>query len=115
MSGSPGRPDRTRLRRVLSGFVGSHIKRREPAKTPARTPRLGFIGAMAAFHLRWIMEAMARKSPTAVLIAKTSEVLRTGVNGIPVAAMFVDSAFGSGHCRFLTAARRIERAPKDVC
>lgn len=31
----------------------------------------------------------------AVLIAKASEILRAGVNGIPVAAMFVDSAFGS--------------------
>lgn len=31
----------------------------------------------------------------AVLIAKCSEILRAGVNGIPVAAMFVDSAFGS--------------------
>jgi hypothetical protein len=41
---------------------------------------------MAVFHLRWIMEAMARKSPTAVLIANASEVLRTGVNGIPASA-----------------------------
>ncbi len=31
----------------------------------------------------------------AVLIAKCSEILRGGVNGLPVAAMFVDSAFGS--------------------
>ena len=30
-----------------------------------------------------------------VLIAKCSEILRAGVNGFPVAAMFVDSAFGS--------------------
>jgi len=31
----------------------------------------------------------------AVLIAKAAEVLRSGVNGHPVAAMFVDSAFGA--------------------
>jgi hypothetical protein len=31
----------------------------------------------------------------AVLIAKAAEVLRNGVNGQPVAAMFVDSAFGA--------------------
>jgi hypothetical protein len=30
-----------------------------------------------------------------VLIAKCSEILRQGVNGVPVAAMFVDSAFGA--------------------
>jgi hypothetical protein len=30
-----------------------------------------------------------------VLIAKAAEILRAGVNGVPVAAMFIDSAFGS--------------------
>ena len=30
-----------------------------------------------------------------MVIAKLAEVLRTGVNGVPIAAMFVDSAFGS--------------------
>jgi hypothetical protein len=57
--GSPERKKNSSPESFLRGFVGSHIKRREPAKTPApeptRNPRFGCIGAMAAFHPRWIM------------------------------------------------------------